>query len=111
MGRGDGAAGGPVCYAGKRVALLTQHGKQQVLVPVLESALGCRVEHVMGYDTDRLGTFTRDITRAGWGGARKCSPRHDTGRSANRTCQRGIVRAASDDRVVTLERGGPDLDR
>ncbi len=52
-------------YSGRRVALLTQHGKERVLAPVLEPALGCRVERVTGYDTDLLGTFTRDIPRAG----------------------------------------------
>ena len=52
-------------YAGERAALLTQHGKGRVLVPVLEQALGCRVERVTGYDTDLLGTFTRDVPRAG----------------------------------------------
>jgi len=52
-------------YRDQRVALLTQHGKEKVLAPVLEQALGCRVELVTGYDTDRLGTFTRDIPRAG----------------------------------------------
>ena len=52
-------------YPGRQVALLTQHGKERVLAPVLEPALGCRVERVTGYDTDLLGTFTRDIPRAG----------------------------------------------
>ena len=52
-------------YAGRRIALLTQHGKERAIAPVLESALGCRVERVAGYDTDRLGTFTREIPRAG----------------------------------------------
>ena len=52
-------------YAGQRIALLTQHGKERVIAPVLEFALGCRVERVAGYDTDLLGTFTRDIPRAG----------------------------------------------
>ena len=52
-------------YAGQRIALLTQHGKERVIAPVLELALGCRVERVAGYDTDQLGTFTRDVPRAG----------------------------------------------
>lgn len=52
-------------YAGAEFALLTQHGKQRVIAPVLEGALGCRVHHVDGYDTDRLGTFTRDVPRLG----------------------------------------------
>jgi len=52
-------------YAGQRIALLTQHGKERVIAPVLDAALGCRVECVSGYDTDLLGTFSRDIPRAG----------------------------------------------
>lgn len=52
-------------YSGRRVALLTQHGKERVIAPVLATALGCRVERVAGYDTDLLGTFSRDIPRAG----------------------------------------------
>ena len=64
-----GAAGAlpeaPSVYAGRCVALLTQHGKERVLAPVLEPALGCQVELARGYDTDRLGTFTREIPRAG----------------------------------------------
>jgi len=52
-------------YRSQSVALLTQHGKEQVIGPVLEAALGCRVQHITGYDTDQLGTFTRDIPRAG----------------------------------------------
>ena len=52
-------------YAESRVALLTQHGKEGVIASVLDTALGCRVERVTGYDTDLLGTFTREIPRAG----------------------------------------------
>ncbi len=52
-------------YRGQQVALLTQHGKERVIASVLDTALGCRVERVTGYDTDLLGTFTRDIARAG----------------------------------------------
>lgn len=52
-------------YTGQRLALLTQHGKEQVIAPVLEAALGCRVQRVTGYDTDLLGTFTRETPRAG----------------------------------------------
>ena len=52
-------------YAGQRVALLTQHGKERVIAPVLNAALGCSVERVDGFDTDTLGSFTLDIPRAG----------------------------------------------
>ena len=52
-------------YVGQKIALLTQHGKEQVIRLVLEPALGCIVEHVSGFDTDQLGTFTRDTPRPG----------------------------------------------
>lgn len=52
-------------YRDQKVALLTQHGKEHVLASVLDAAVGCRVKRVDGYDTDLLGTFTRDIPRAG----------------------------------------------
>lgn len=44
-------ASGP--YTRRRIALLTQHGKERVIAPVLDAALGSRVE--------RVGSFTRDI--------------------------------------------------
>jgi hypothetical protein len=56
---------GSYSYSGVEVVLLTRHGKERVIAPVLEGALGCRVRHESGYDTDLLGTFTRDIPRAG----------------------------------------------
>ncbi|MEY2333854.1 DUF6671 family protein [Acidithiobacillus ferrianus] len=52
-------------YKGSRVALLTQHGKEKVVAPLLAAAIGCDVVLVTDFDTDQLGTFTRDILRAG----------------------------------------------
>lgn len=52
-------------YAGRRIALLTQHGKERVIAPVLDATLDCQVERVSGFDTDTLGTFSREIPRAG----------------------------------------------
>ena len=52
-------------YRDLQVALLTQHGKEKVIAPLLAELLGCRVENVEGFDTDLLGTFTRDIAREG----------------------------------------------
>ncbi len=52
-------------YRGQSIALLTQHGKAQVIAPVLEPALSCAVVTVTGFDTDQLGTFTRDTPRLG----------------------------------------------
>lgn len=52
-------------WADQRVALLTQHGKERMIAPVLEPALGCVVHHVTDFDTDQLGTFTGDVPRPG----------------------------------------------
>lgn len=52
-------------YFNKPVAFLTQHGKERVVEPVLASRLGCQIELVRGFDTDQLGTFTREIPRQG----------------------------------------------
>ena len=55
----------PSRYHGSRVALLTRHGKGGVIAPVLEPELGCLIELVTGFDTDLLGTFTRETPRSG----------------------------------------------
>jgi hypothetical protein len=52
-------------YEGRPVAFLTQHGKQDLVRGPLETALGCRLVHTDAHDTDQLGTFTRELTRAG----------------------------------------------
>lgn len=50
-------------YAGRSIALLTQHGKQQVLREAFTDPLGARLVHTDAYDTDQLGSFTREIPR------------------------------------------------
>lgn len=50
-------------YAGKTVAFLTQHGKENLIGPMLQTALGCQVVRAEGYDTDQLGTFSGEIAR------------------------------------------------
>lgn len=52
-------------YKNCEVALLTQHGKERVLAPILYESIGCRVTRVDDYDTDLLGTFSREIPRDG----------------------------------------------
>jgi hypothetical protein len=52
-------------YQGLKASLLTQHGKESVICPELLSSNGLEVIHVTGYDTDKLGSFTRDIPRYG----------------------------------------------
>lgn len=47
------------------MALLTQHGKERVLAPLLASGLGCSIELATGFDTDQLGSFTREAPRLG----------------------------------------------
>jgi len=49
-------------YAERRISLLTKHGKERIIAPMLE-VLGCQLEAVTQFDTDQLGTFTREIPR------------------------------------------------
>jgi len=55
----------PKPYAGLKASLLTQHGKESVICPQLFDSNDLEVVHVSNYDTDNLGTFTRDIPRYG----------------------------------------------
>lgn len=50
---------------GKTAVLATMHGKERVIQPLLEAELGLRVRLLQGFDTDRFGTFSREIPRAG----------------------------------------------
>lgn len=52
-------------YENDEAALATMHGKERVIAPLLRGALGLRVHVTPGIDTDRFGTFTRDVDRTG----------------------------------------------
>ena len=52
-------------YSGRDVAFLTQHGKELLLGPLFSEKVGCTIHRATGFDTDQLGTFTRDIPRPG----------------------------------------------
>ena len=52
-------------FAGAVAALGTRHGKERVIGPTLDAELGIRVEVAKDLDTDRFGTFTREIPRPG----------------------------------------------
>jgi hypothetical protein len=52
-------------YQGRKVAFLTQHGKQYLVQDRLQDALGCQLVHTDAYDTDKLGTFTNEVVRQG----------------------------------------------
>ena len=52
-------------YFNARAALLTQHGKERVVGPALREALAMELVVVRDFDTDTLGTFTRETPRFG----------------------------------------------
>jgi hypothetical protein len=54
-----------VKYSGQRIAFLTQHGKEALLGPLFSEKLACTLVRATGFDTDQLGTFTRDVPRPG----------------------------------------------
>lgn len=43
--------------------LITKHNKEEVISPIFEEATGCRITPVKHFDTDRFGTFSREIKR------------------------------------------------
>lgn len=52
-------------FAGRTGVLATMHSKERVIVPLLSQALGLTLTVPQDFDTDRFGTFTGDIPRAG----------------------------------------------
>jgi hypothetical protein len=50
-------------FAGRRLVIATMHGKEQVIAPLLEAALGVQCELPPGFDTDRFGTFSGETDR------------------------------------------------
>jgi len=58
-------ADGSCFFKGRRIVLITKHGKERVIKPTLEKATGCQVLLDTSFDTDQLGTFTREIARPG----------------------------------------------
>jgi len=52
-------------YHGADVVLATMHHKERVIAPLLERQLGVRVTVPRELNTDRFGTFTREIARPG----------------------------------------------
>lgn len=52
-------------YDDERAVLATMHGKERVIQPLLKRALGLHVTVSGEIDTDRFGTFSRDVKRTG----------------------------------------------
>jgi hypothetical protein len=59
------AIGAGLVYQDSQVAFLTQHGKEHLVRDRLEASLGCQLVHTAAYDTDLLGTFTKEVARQG----------------------------------------------
>ena len=55
----------PGFYAGRRVVLATMHSKEQAIAPAFQEHLRVSLTVSPGLDTDRLGTFTGEVQRAG----------------------------------------------
>ncbi len=54
-----------ISLAGQTAVVATMHGKEQVIAPAVAAGLGLQTILPTGFDSDRFGTFTRDIPRAG----------------------------------------------
>jgi hypothetical protein len=61
----DRLGGDQFDLARERTVIATMHGKERVIAPVLAEAFGLDCVVPAGFDTDRFGTFTREIERAG----------------------------------------------
>lgn len=53
----------PTIFAGRDLVIATMHGKEKVMAPVLERELGTRIILPAGFDTDRFGTFSGEVSR------------------------------------------------
>ncbi|GAB1542252.1 hypothetical protein NUACC21_49260 [Scytonema sp. NUACC21] len=52
-------------FANRVAVLATMHHKETAIAPILEQELGIKVTVPQNFDTDRFGTFTREVQRAG----------------------------------------------
>ena len=52
-------------FGGRELVIATRHGKEQVLGPLLQGALGVHIRLPNAFDSDAFGTFTGEINRPG----------------------------------------------
>lgn len=52
-------------FENRKIAIATMHKKEAVIAPIIKKELGVKVIVPKDFDTDRFGTFTRDIKRKG----------------------------------------------
>ncbi len=50
-------------FADRTVVIATMHRKEQAIAPLIEPALSAKTQVPANFDTDRLGTFTRETQR------------------------------------------------
>jgi hypothetical protein len=50
-------------FSGRTAVIATMHGKEKVIAPILERALGVTCITPSGFDTDTFGTFSGEIAR------------------------------------------------
>ena len=62
---GNQATEGRAPYTGASFALLTKHAKEREIEPRFAQSLGASLTVVDSFDTDTLGSFTRDVPRFG----------------------------------------------
>jgi len=65
LDRDSNPAGGAALFRGRTLVIATMHGKEAVLAPPLENALGVRCHLPEKLNTDVFGTFTGGIKRPG----------------------------------------------
>ncbi|WP_448563026.1 DUF6671 family protein [Trichothermofontia sp.] len=52
-------------FTGRTLVIATMHQKEQAIAPLVEATLGVTTIVPPNFDSDRFGTFTRDIPRSG----------------------------------------------
>ena len=55
--------GGTLEFQHQKISLLTKHGKESIIGPILARGLNLQVELITAFDTDLLGTFDRTVER------------------------------------------------
>lgn len=53
----------PGFFHGRRLMIATKHGKEKLLAPIVEPALGVRCDTLATIDTDQFGTFSGEVER------------------------------------------------
>jgi len=54
---------GELAFANRVLVIATMHRKEAAIAPLLQPELGVQIQVPAGFDSDRFGTFTRDVAR------------------------------------------------